>query len=113
MKHFKRPDDGSKEQAVKDPRIMRFCNRKKWLLGTTDSDIRYTHVDVFKKCLDLAILATAHNKVMHLDEWVDGLIKARAHRARIQKPPAALVRPVQPPGQNNDNLHGHGMAREQ
>ena len=76
-KHFKRPD-GGKEQSVKDPRVIRLCNAKKWLLVTTDSDLRYTHTEEIKKAEDLSILATAHNRVDDIDEWVDGLIKARA-----------------------------------
>jgi hypothetical protein len=74
--HFAR-DDGGKEQSVKDPRILRFCNRHKWLLVTTDSDLRLTHIEEIKKLPDLAILATAHNTVAGIEEWVDGLIKVR------------------------------------
>jgi hypothetical protein len=75
--HFKRPADGGKEERVKDPRILRLCNRHKWLLVTTDSDIRFTHIEEIKLCQDLAILATAHNNVDDIDEWVGGLIIAR------------------------------------
>jgi predicted nuclease of predicted toxin-antitoxin system len=79
--HFKR-EDGGKEQGVKDPRILRLCNTRKWLLVTTDSDLRHTHVEVIKSLPDLAILATAHNNVSDLDEWVGGLVKARARIER-------------------------------
>lgn len=58
--HFKRPHDGGKEQDVKDPRILRLCNKRKWLLVTTDSDIRYRHIEQIKASPDLAIVATAH-----------------------------------------------------
>lgn len=76
-KHFKRAD-GGKEQSVKDPRILRFCNSRKWLLVTTDSDLRNTHVEEIKNLRNLSILATAHNSVVDIEEWVAGLIKARA-----------------------------------
>jgi len=75
-KHFKRPD-GGKEQSVKDPRILRFCNTHKWIFVTTDSELRHTHVEVIKGLSDLAILATSHNTVSDIEEWVVGLIKAR------------------------------------
>ena len=81
VKHFTR-EDGGKEQKVKDPRIIRLCNKKKWLLVTTDSDIRFTHIEEIKRCTDVAILATAHNSVENIDEWIDGLIKARARVER-------------------------------
>ena len=83
--NFKRPEDGGKEQDVKDPRIIRLCNQRGWLLVTTDSNMRKTHVEEIKKCSNLAILATAHNSVANIDEWVDGLIKAKAKVERAFK----------------------------
>jgi hypothetical protein len=79
--YFKR-DDGGKEQGVKDPRVLRLCNSRKWLLVTTDSDLRHTHVEVIKSLPNLAILATAHNAVADIGEWVEGLIKARVRIER-------------------------------
>ena len=79
--HFQR-EDGRKEQSVKDPRILTFCNRKQWLLVTTDKDIILTHIEEVKKCPDLAILATAHNSQSDLDQWVEGLIKVRPRLER-------------------------------
>jgi hypothetical protein len=75
-KHFQRRD-GGKEQGVKDPRVLRLCNSKRWLLVTMDSDIRLTHVEEIKKLPDLAILATAHNSGEYIEEWVDALIKVK------------------------------------
>jgi len=74
--HFQDRLEAGKEQGVKDPRIIRLCNRRKWLLVTTDSDIRNTHVEEIKRCPDLAILATAHNTVEDIDGWVEALILA-------------------------------------
>jgi hypothetical protein len=81
VKHFKR-EDGGKEQKVKDPRVISLCNRKSWLLVTTDSDIRFTHIEEIRQSPDLAILATAHNSVEDIDEWVGALIQARARVER-------------------------------
>jgi hypothetical protein len=77
LDHFKR-EDGTKEQSVKDPRVIRLCEKHGWLLVTSDSDIRYTHTEEIKKCKKIAILATAHNSVDDIDEWVDALILARS-----------------------------------
>jgi hypothetical protein len=71
---------GRKEEGVKDPRIIRFCHRKKWLLVTADSNIHKTHVEEIKRT-DIAILATAHN-TDDMDEWVEGLIRAKVEIER-------------------------------
>lgn len=80
-KHFQR-EQGGKEQGVKDPRVLRLCNAKKWLLVTMNSDIRLTHIEEIKKLPDLAILATSHNSGEYIEEWVDALICARARIER-------------------------------
>ncbi len=82
--HFKRPDVGGKEQSVKDPRLIHFCSSRGWLLVTTDSDMRFTHVETIKKS-EVAILATSHNSVVELGEWVDGLIKGKPAIERMFK----------------------------
>lgn len=76
--HFPGPD-GSKdiERSVKDPRIIKLCARKGWLLVTTDSSMHKTHTEVIKTT-EAAILATAHNNADEMDEWVKGLIDAKA-----------------------------------
>lgn len=84
ISHFKRPEVGDKEQNVKDPRVIQFCSSLGWLLVTTDSDMRFTHVETIKKC-EVAILATSHNSVADLGEWVDGLIKGKAAIERMCK----------------------------
>lgn len=67
-----------KEQSVKDPRVIKLCNSKGWLLVTTDSDMRFTHVEEIRRSPNLAILATAHNSAGDLDQWIEALIKAKA-----------------------------------
>ena len=52
------------------------------ILVTTDSEIRYTHVEEIKRNANAAILATSHNSVEDIDEWVDALIKAKARIER-------------------------------
>jgi hypothetical protein len=82
--HFKRPEVGGKEQNVKDPRLIEFCSSRGWLLVTTDSEMRFTHVDSIKKS-QVAILATAHNSVPKVGEWVEGLIKGKVAIERLFK----------------------------
>jgi hypothetical protein len=90
-KHFKRID-GGKEQGVKDPRVLRLCNTRRWLLVTSDSELRNTHVEEIKSLPDLAILATAHNSVTDIDEWVDGLNQGESPSGeRVQEANATMV----------------------
>ena len=78
-KHFPRTVKSHvREQSVKDPRVIKLCNRMGWLLVTTDSDMRYTHLEEIKNNPNVSILATAHNSVEDIFEWVDGLIKGKA-----------------------------------
>lgn len=58
---------------VKDTKALRLCNTNKWLLVTTDSEMRRTHLEEIKLMPNLAILATSHNKVDNPFEWVEGL----------------------------------------
>jgi hypothetical protein len=89
--HFPREGNtGKRQQEVKDPSVLKLCNREGWLLVTTDSDMRFTHVEEIKKCVNIGILATAHNKVDDPYEWVNGLAKGRAtieRRFKKQAPP--------------------------
>ena len=82
--HFKDERTRKCEQSVKDPRIIRFCASRKWLLVTTDSSMGSTHVETIKKT-DIAILATAHNSADDMDEWVEGLIAGKAAIERFFK----------------------------
>lgn len=74
--HFPGIKGKTVEQSVKDPRIIKLCDKKGWLLVTTDSSMHKTHCDLIKKT-DVTILATAHNSADNMDEWVEGLIRAK------------------------------------
>lgn len=67
-----------REQNIKDPRVIRLCNKHGWLLVTTDSDMRFTHLEEIKQNPNVAILATAHNSVENIFEWAEGLAQGRA-----------------------------------
>ena len=82
--HFKDQRTNKTEQSVKDPRIIRFCNNKKWMLVTTDSSMLATHVEIIKET-EVAILATAHNSAEDVGEWVDALILGKARFERYFK----------------------------
>lgn len=88
LEHFQR-GTGQKEQNVKDPRIIGFCDQQGWLLVTTDSDMLRVHRDLIKAS-QAAILATAHNNPDHMEEWVDGLVKGKArierHFKKVPRP---------------------------
>ena len=66
-----------RQQSVKDLAVLKLCNKHGWLLITTDSDMRFTHVEEIKKLPNLAILATSHNNVENPFEWVQALIDGR------------------------------------
>gem|GEM_PF-2977858 len=70
--------DGRKEQGVKDPRVIRLCNKEGWLLLTTDSAMRNSHSEEIKNSPNLAIVATAHNSVEDPAEWLEAFIKMKA-----------------------------------
>lgn len=82
--HFQDERTEKCEQSVKDPKIIRFCASRKWMLVTTDSNMASTHVETIKKT-DIAILATAHNSADDMDEWVEGLITGKPAIERFFK----------------------------
>jgi hypothetical protein len=63
-------ESGRKMQNVKDPEVIRFCNRRGYVLLTTDSNIASRHRTEIKKSKNLGILATAHNTVEDITIWV-------------------------------------------
>ena len=84
--HFPREDNpDARQQNVKDSRVLKLCNTNGWLLVTTDSDMRYTHIEEIKKLPNLAILATAHNSVLNPFDWVEGLEVGRIGIERLFK----------------------------
>ncbi len=70
-------DVGKREQSVKDPAIIAFCNKHGYILTTTDANIINLHRPVILKAKNLAILATAHNSVGEITVWVSALIKLK------------------------------------
>jgi len=74
---------GRKEENVKDPRIIRFCLERQWVLVTTDRNMPYTHVETIKNS-DTAIITTATNNDS-LDVWINALIKLKPKIERCVK----------------------------
>lgn len=72
--HFQ--NEGRREERVIDPRIIRYCNLKKYVLFTADKNIRFTHVEVIKQT-EIAIIATESNTKYPPSMFVEALIKAR------------------------------------
>ncbi len=87
--HFRDGTTQRTEQSVKDPRIIKLCAEKGWLLVTTDSSMHLTHTELIK-ATQISILATAHNHAADMNEWVEGLIAARAqierHFKKFERP---------------------------
>ncbi len=87
--HFR--DDKTKHsaQGVKDPKIIKLCDKEGWLLVTTDSSMHKTHTELIKTT-QVTILATAHNSAANPEPWVTALIRARAkierHFKKHQRP---------------------------
>lgn len=75
--------DGRKEDGVKDPPIIRFCNEKKFLLVTLDKAMRFTQIEAIKKTT-IGILATESNEI-GVGPWIDALILAKAEIERLWK----------------------------
>ncbi len=76
--------EGKREEGVKDSRIIRYCDSKKFVLFTADKNIRYTHVDVIKKTA-VAIIAMESNNKYPPATFVDALIKAKHNVERKVK----------------------------
>jgi hypothetical protein len=74
--HFTR-DDGGREQGVGDPKVVKYCNRYGWLLLTLDSAMKDVHREHIAACTNLGIIATSHNSVVDVMEWVEGFIKLK------------------------------------
>jgi hypothetical protein len=82
IRHFC-DEKGRKEERVKDPTIIRFCARQKWVLVTPDKEMLFTHADTIKKT-DVAIIAST-NGTRDLDNWIEQVVKAKAKIERHVK----------------------------
>lgn len=74
-------ENGEIERNVKDPEIIRFCDKNGWLLVTKDHEMKNTHREEIKKT-QIAIIATAHNSADSDDEWVAAIINLKTRITR-------------------------------
>lgn len=74
---------GKPEQSVKDPRIIRHCHERGYVLITTDKQLCYTHIGTVKKT-DIVVIATESNR-SEMRVWVDALITGKARIERLVK----------------------------
>ena len=74
---------GKAEESVKDPRIIRHCHEKQFVLITTDKNLCYTHIETVKKT-DIVIIATQSNNEP-IAVWVKALIASKAKIERLVK----------------------------
>ena len=74
---FQKPD-GSREQNVKDPRVIKLCNRYGWIILTTDSSMLNLHREHIANSPNVAIVATAHNSVETIMPWVEAFAKMKS-----------------------------------
>lgn len=81
--HHFRDADGRISDNVKDPALIKFADSHKWVLITTDKQMRYTHVETIKRS-EVAIIATVNNKHAP-DVWVQALNIAKAKIERYVK----------------------------
>jgi hypothetical protein len=75
--------EGKPEKSVKDPKIIQYCQKRKYVLITTDKQLCYTHIETVKKS-DIVIVATESN-TSGMEIWVNALIKAKARIERLVK----------------------------
>jgi hypothetical protein len=76
-------DPGKAEESVKDPRIIRHCNDKDYVLITTDKNLCYTHIETVKKT-NIVIIATQSNNEP-IEVWVKAIIKSKSKIERLIK----------------------------
>jgi uncharacterized protein with PIN domain len=74
-------ENGRVKQNVKDPEVIRFCDRNGWLLLTKDHEMKNTHREEIKRS-EVAIIATAHNSAESDDEWVAAIINLKGRILR-------------------------------
>ena len=84
--HFPRAlgQPGTREQGVKDPRVIALSHKLKMVVFTTDRSMSTDHEAVIKKQTNAMIVATAH-KVGTDDMWANAFIKAKIKIERLHK----------------------------
>jgi hypothetical protein len=81
------PHEATNNLTVSDPRIIRHCDQKDYVLITFDKSMQHTHVGVIKQT-GMAIIATESADKFPPGEWIDALIKASAEvRRRVRRFP--------------------------
>jgi hypothetical protein len=82
-----RTESNKKKQGVKDPSVIEFCNEKKWLLVTTDHEMRKTHAQEIRVNPCFTAIATANNSAtaQEYEEWLDAIIKLKPRILRYYK----------------------------
>lgn len=74
--HLGRPQD-----SVKDPEIIKFCHKNKYVLITMDKQLCHAHLNAMKKT-DILVIATESNRI-GLKVWIDALITAKPRIERL------------------------------
>jgi predicted nuclease of predicted toxin-antitoxin system len=70
-------EKGIRQQSVKDPEVIAFCNKHGYILITTDGNMIKRHRSVIEKSPNLGILATTHNNAPDIMVWVKSLIQLK------------------------------------
>jgi hypothetical protein len=75
-KHF--PDAiRIREQSVKDPPIIKLCNRHGWVLVTLDKNIVNAHRMLISESQHIGIVAACHNNAEDVMVWAESLVKLK------------------------------------
>lgn len=81
------PHEATNNIRVTDPRIIKHCNEKDYVLITLDKSMKHTHMELIKQT-GIAIIGTESCDKYPPVQWVDALIKASALvRRKVRKFP--------------------------
>ena len=75
-------EHGKRLQGIKDPEIIRICNRHGWLLVTIDKAIVKAHRDQISESNNICILATCNNCAGDVTPWAESLVKLKPRLER-------------------------------
>lgn len=83
-------DPSKREQGVKDLRVLAVTNQNKYLLFTSDKEMREAHADEIRKT-EVAIICSAKNQGVNVTEiYAEAFLKSKA---RILRDFSKLKRP--------------------
>ncbi len=74
QQHFCDPSTGKRIESIEDPDVMHCANKLRCVIVTTDAAMIDRHRSTFDKCSHLGVIATAHNSVEDIEEWISPLI---------------------------------------